>query len=269
MDSAFHAAIAAVLMGDHDSLRQVLHDNVGLVRLRSSCGHPTLLQMVACEARNLRNPVGAAAVLVEAGAELSEPLVAAASVDARDVLLFLLDHGVAVDGEAAWTPLDEALYWRHLQLGSILRQRGATVGSLRAAAGLGDVDVLDGFFQASGLRPDAGPIGSPFADTVPAPPHAGQDIIDNAFVLAVQNGHRGCAERLLSRGAVVDAKPPGYHWRGTALHGAVWHGDAVMVEWLLGLGADPTVRDDHVGSDAVGWAQHHRHEAIAALLSSR
>ena len=269
MDSVFHRAIAAVLTGDPSSLRQVLHDHPDLVRRRSSCGHPTLLQMVACEASNLANPVGAAAVLVEAGAELAEPLVAAASVDAREVLLFLLDQGVSVDGEAEWTPLDEALYWRHLQLAAVLRDRGAKVSSLRAAAGLGRLDAMDGFFGGSGLRAEAGPILSPFADSVPAArPHAEQDIIDNAFVMAAQNGHLACAERLLIRGASVNAKPPGFHWRGTALHAAVWQGDEVMVTWLLDRGADPRVRDGHVGSDAAGWARYHGHDGLVSLLTS-
>ena len=88
-------------------------------------------------------------------------------------------------------------------------------------------------------------------------------------MLAVQNGHRACAERLLSAGARVNTKPPGYHWRGTALHAAVWHGEVGMVEWLLDRGADPAVRDDHVDADAAGWAKHHGRHAVVALLAAR
>lgn len=97
----------------------------------------------------------------------------------------------------------------------------------------------------------------------------GQDVVDNAFVLAAQNGHRECAGWLLGRGARVNAKPPGFHWGGTALHAAVWHGDVAMVDWLLEQGADPTVRDTMVRADAVGWARHHGHLDVLAVLESR
>lgn len=267
MDSAFHPAVALLLTGDLAGLRALLGSEPDLARRRSSCGHPTLLQMVACEAHHLSDPLGATALLVEAGAELTAPLVAAASVDARGVLVFLLDHGVPIDADTPWTPLDEALYWRHLELASLLVERGAQVGSLRATSGLGlSKDILR-FFEGSCLRPGSGPILSPFMDTIP-PGRARnpQDVIDNAFVMAAQNGWPDCAEALLSMGAVVNAKPPGFHWRGAALHAAVWHGDAAMVRWLVDRGADPTLRDDLVGADAVGWATHHDHLHLVPML---
>ena len=92
-------------------------------------------------------------------------------------------------------------------------------------------------------------------------------IVDNAFVAAAICGQPGTAARLLERGARIDAKPPGYHWKGTALHGAVWHGDEAMVQWLIGHGADPNITDDGVGADAAGWARHHGHEALVSLLT--
>ena len=269
MDPVFHPAIATILAGDLDGLRALLAADPELVRGRSSCGHPTLLQLVACEASKLPDALGSAAVLVEAGAPLAEPLVAAASVDARQVLLFLLEQGIGVDGEGEWTPLDEAIYWRHLELAQVLLDRGAQIRSLRAAAGLGQPGSVDRFFADGALRSDAGPIRSPFADTVP-PERANtpQDILDNAFVMAVHNGWQQVAATLLDRGARLNGKPPGFHWRGTALHAAVWRGDRAMVDWLLARGADPTVRDDMVGigGDAVGWAEHHGHPDLASLL---
>lgn len=68
----------------------------------------------------------------------------------------------------------------------------------------------------------AGPIRSPFPDTVPnevANNHAA--IVDNAFVMAINNGCGETARQLYRRGARVNAKAPGYHWHGTALHAAV------------------------------------------------
>ncbi|MEN0067061.1 MAG: ankyrin repeat domain-containing protein [Myxococcota bacterium] len=269
MDPVFQPVLTTIVSGDLESLRSALEAEPTLVHRRSSCSHPTLLQMVACEAENLPDAVGAAAVLVNAGASLAEPLVAAASVDARPVLLYLLERGAPLDGTTSWGPLDEALYWRHLELARVLVERGAKVRSLRAAAGLGDVDGMVGFFASGGLRPEAGPIGSPFPDTVPADrANVPQDIVNNAFVMAAQNGWSACTAELLARGAQVNACPPGFHWRGTALHGAIWRGDRPIVEWLLAHGADPAVRDGMVGGDALGWAKHHQHAALIDLLTA-
>ena len=67
----------------------------------------------------------------------------------------------------------------------------------------------------------------PFDDTVPDElANDPQSILDHAFVMSVNCGNREVAETLLGRGAEVNATPPGYHWRGTALHAACWRGDA-------------------------------------------
>jgi len=268
LDSDFHPAIACILTGDLEGLRTLLTVSPDLAAARSTCGHPTLLQMVACEAAKLSDPVGAAAILIDAGAPMAEPLVAAASVDAREVLQLLLDRGAAIDA-SRWTPLEEALYWRHLELADFLVARGAKPNSLRAVAGLGSTSELEGFFADGELQTQAGPIRSPFPDTVPqGRENEPQDILNNAFVTAVNTGRRQTAALLLDRGAQLNAKPPGFHWRGTALHAAVWHGDAEMVRWLIDGGADPSIQDDLVGADATGWATHHGHPELLVLLQS-
>jgi len=199
---------------------------------------------------------------------MAEPLVAAASVDAREVLRFLLDRGAAIEA-SPWTPLDEALYWRHLELADFLVDRGAKPRSLRATAGLGRTSELERFFARGELQTQAGPIRSPFPDTVPlGRANEPQDILNNAFVTAVNTGRRQAAALLLDRGAQLNAKPPGFHWRGTALHAAVWHGDADMVRWLIDEGAGPFIQDDLAGADAAGWAAHHGHPELLVLLRS-
>lgn len=267
MDLIFHPAVAAILTGDLDGLRAILRADPTLVHQHSSCSHPTLLQLVACEAKHLPDAVGAAAVLVEAGAAMAEPLVAAASVDARDVLLFLLAQGIGVDDTGDWRPLDEALYWRHLELADLLVARGARIRTLRVAAGLGRVEEVERFFVQGRLVDHAGPIGSPFDHAGPvAPRNQPQDILDNAFVMAVHNGKQEVAAILLARGANICAKPPGFHWRGTALHAAVWSRNLPMLDWLLAHGADPSIQDDSYHADAVGWADHNGFPEIATLL---
>ncbi|MBX2799986.1 MAG: ankyrin repeat domain-containing protein [Myxococcales bacterium] len=271
MDAVFHPAVAAILTDDLDGLSALLDDDPSLVSRRSSCSHPTLLQMVACEAGRLPNAEAAARILVDAGAPLAEPLMAAASVDAREVLRFLLSRGAALDGHGPWRPVDEALYWNHLALAQELLQRGSAMGTLRVAAGLGLLDALDAFFADGALRPEAGPVASPFPDTVPAELASDpQQVLDHALVMAVNNGQRHAAEELLQRGAAVNAAPIGFHWRGTALHAACWRGDVSLVQWLVAQGADPSARDgmEGIGADALGWAQHHGHPDVVAYLES-
>ncbi len=268
MDEDFGPAAIAIYTGDLGTLAELLASDPELAVRESSVSHPTLLQLVACDEPEIEDPVGAARLLIEAGALTSRPLVAAAGCNSRSVLEYLLECGVPVDGDEAWTPLDEALYWSNQEIVSVLLSRGAEIRSLRTAAGVGDVITVEQFFRGDTLTDNAGPIQSPFADTVPEAAADNPDsIIDNAFVMAVNNGGREAAEHLVRRGARVNRAPPGYHWHGTALHAAVWRGDRHLVEWLLSVGADPTIRDGLAHSDSIGWANHHGHPELVDLLA--
>lgn len=86
--------------------------------------------------------------------------------------------------------------------------------------------------------------------------------------MAVNAGEQAAVEDLLRRGAEVNAQPPGFHWRGTALHAAVWRGDSTLVTWLMSSGADPSIRDGLADGDAAGWATHHGHPELLALLET-
>jgi uncharacterized protein len=268
VDSEFGPAATAIYIGDLQALADLLTADPGIATRTSSCSHPTLLQLVACDASDIADAVGAARLLVDAGAATHSPLVSAAGCGSRTVLEFLLDHGVDVDGEdESWTPLDEAVYWSQGVIADLLVKRGARIRALSTAAGLGDIDAINSFFDGDALRPGAGPIGSPFQDTVPtATSRDQQSLIEHAFVMAVNNGEQAAAAQLLDRGARVNAIPPGYHWRGTALHAAVWRGDRDLVTWLLDRGADPSIRDGLVDSDAAGWAVHHQQQDLLPLL---
>ncbi len=267
MDPEFETAALAIYAGQLHELEQELTTTPGLATRRSSVGHPSLLQLVACEEADLADPVGAAGVLVERGAETWHPVVAAAGCNSVSVLRFLIDSGAPFDREGAWNPLEEALYWASREAVDLLVARGARPRSLAAAAGLGDRSAVEAFLAGDPLRSDAGPLRSPFPDTVPAglayDPAA---IVDHAFVMAVNCGELDMAELLLAAGARVNQPPPGYHWQGTALHAAMWRGDEAMVAWLLSVGADPSIRDGLANADAAGWANHHGHPELLALL---
>ncbi len=264
----------AIIVGDHAELRALLAADAELVSRPSSVSHPTLLQFVACEASQLPDPVGSARVLVDAGADKQAPLVAGAGCGSIDVVAYLLDAGADVDAgigsdTSVWSPLDEALYWSDQAMARYLVGRGARIHALSTAAGLGELEVIDGCFTGSGgLMPSAGPIGSPFADTVPEQLASDeQSIIDHAFVMAANCSQLRAMQSLHQRGAHVNAMPPGYHWRGTALHAAASQGERNVIEWLLTSGADPSIRDGLVGSDARGWAEHHGHLDLVELLA--
>jgi ankyrin repeat protein len=266
VDPEFEAAVLAIYTGQLGDLDTELDTNPGLVTRRSSSGHPTLLQLVACEEDDLVDPVGAARALVDRGAETWFPVVSAAGCNSAAVLTFLIERGAAYDRDDTWTPLEEALYWNSRDTVQLLVEHGAPIRSLAAAAGLGDLEALDRFLSEP-LGGDAGPVRSPFPDTVPDElANEPQAIIDHGFVMAANTGRLDAAKRLHAAGARVNEPPPGYHWKGTALHAACWRGDPAMVTWLSSVGADPTIRDGLADADAAGWASHHGHPELIPLL---
>ena len=62
--------------------------------------------------------------------------------------------------------------------------------------------------------------------------------------------------------------PSDEEWE-TALHAAAGHGDVAMVQLLLELGADPTLKDCRFDAVPAQWAGHFGHEAVVELLSGR
>jgi len=147
MDTRFHPAIAKIKSGDLQGLKYLLQVDPSLATDRSSVSHPTLLQYLALEAIDVPNQVELAKALVDAGAEINEPLCACASIDNVAVGEFLLDAGAKVDGSGGWSPLEEALYWGNQKMIQLLLDRGARVQNLRTAAGLGRIDLVRNFFN--------------------------------------------------------------------------------------------------------------------------
>ena len=165
MDAKFHPAIAAIKSGDLVELKALLSHDSSLATARSSRSHPTLLQCLTLDAVDVPNKVEMAQVLINAGAEISEPLVAAASIGNVEIAAFLLDCGAAINGVGNWSPLEEALYWGNQGVIDLLIKRGATLHNLRIASGLGQIDLIEGFFNSDGsLKPEAGKIEWPFQE---------------------------------------------------------------------------------------------------------
>jgi ankyrin repeat protein len=286
MDAKFHPAIEAMRAGDVEKLKALVAADPSLVTARSSKSHPTLLQALVLDGKDKTKNVEMVQVLIDAGAELSEPLVAAASIDNRSAAELLLDHGAAIDGTGGWSPLEEALYWNSRNVLALLLARGARVQNLRTAAALGRTDLIESYFNADGsLKPKAGRIDWPFgslesiacsnhaatgkqslADRVNAWSQDRQGIVNNAFVYACMHGHIDAAKLLLDKGAEINVIPGGFDYAGTGLHYAAMNGHRPMVEFLLAHGADRGVKDTKVGSTAAGWADYGGHPELRDLL---
>jgi ankyrin repeat protein len=286
MDAKFHPAMAAIRSGDLETFKALIAKDPTLATARSSTSHPTLLQCVVLDGKDKANNVEMARVLIEAGAEINQPLVATASIDNRAVAELLLDHGAAIDGTAEWSPIEEALYWNSRDVLALLLERGAAVQNLRIAAGLGRTDLIEGYFNDDGsLKPEAGKITWPWtgletnthsnfdeaarqnlAARVNEWPQDRQSIINNAFVYACMHGHIEAAKLLLHKGAEINVVPGGFDYAGTGLHYAALNGQRAMVEFLLQQGADREMKDTKVGSTAAGWAEYGGHAELRDLL---
>lgn len=288
MDKKFHPAIEAMRAADVEKLRALVAADPSLATSRSSRSHPTLLQGLVLDGKDKPKNIEMVQVLIEAGAELNEPLVAAASIDNRAAAELLLDHDAAIDGAGGWSPLEEALYWDSRNVLALLLERGAKVQNLRTAAGLGRTDLVESYFNADGsLKPEAGRIDWPFgnlnsiacsnhdrggkqtlADRVNEWSQDQQGIVNNAFVYACMHGHIDAAKLLLDKGAEINVIPGGFDYAGTGLHYAALNGHRAMAEFLLAHGADPTIKDTKVNSTAAGWADHGGHPELRDLLTS-
>jgi hypothetical protein len=286
MEAKFHPAIAAIRSGDLERFKEIIAEDPSLATTRSSKSHPTLLQCVALDGKDKPNNVEMARVLIEAGAEVNEPLGGAASIDNRAVAELLLDHGAAIDGTGGWSPLEEALYWNSRNVISLLVERGAKVQNLRMAAGLGRTDLIESYFDADGsLKPEAGKINWPWGDldAIARSNHDEkgkkslsdrvnfwsqdrQGIVNNAFVYACMHGHFDVAKLLLEKGAEINVVPGGFDYAGTGLHYAALNGHRSIVEYLLANGADPNIKDTKVGSTPAGWAEYGGHSELIDLL---
>jgi len=270
VDAKFHPSVEAINAGDVDRLRALIEADPALATSRSSSSHPTLLQCLVLDARELPNQIEMARILIDAGAAVNEPLVAAAGSNNAAGVAYLLDRGAAIDGTGGWSPLEEALYWNGGDVRDLLLERGAKIRNLRIAAGLGRLDVMQTFFDSDGtLRPEAGNVNWPWEQGLPQFASFRQDrqgVIDNALVYACMYGHLDAAAFLLDRGAELNTIPGGFDYSGTALHYAASNGQRAMVDLLLARGADASIKDSKIGQTAAAWADYAEHPDIRDLL---
>ncbi|SFB12496.1 Ankyrin repeat-containing protein [Amycolatopsis marina] len=158
----------------------------------------------------------------------------------------LLATGAPIDVSArgdGGTPLVIALFWGHTEVAELLATAGVVPANLRAAAGLGRLDLLGEL-----LAPDGTPTREAGAHRGFYRPHSGfpawrpsdepKEIRNEALTWAARNGRVEAVELLVRHGADVDADV----YRGTALTWAAACGQALAAQGLLALGADPNRR---------------------------
>jgi ankyrin repeat protein len=269
MDERFHPAQEALAQGDVARLAAILTADPQLAAARSQRSHPTLLQCLVLTMPPVDTLEDMIDLLDRHGAELTDPLIAAASGNNVRACTKLLDLGADIQGNGRWSPLEEALYWGQGASVSLLLERGAPVANLRTAAGLGRLDYMARCFDDQGaLTAAAGEVAWPgFKHPIPeAVRRDPQQILGNALVYAAAWGRTEAVDLLLERGAQVNLIPAGFDYAGTPLHYAALNGRREMVDQLLRQGADPAIPDRKIGKLPEDWAQHGGHTELAEYL---
>ena len=231
--------------------------------------------------------------LLEAGAGVDfrdgYPLVAAVSFNALNVVRALLESGASVNGtDDDGVPMAYPLFFGFTTVSELLVEWGATL-DLRFAAGVGDLDKVKTFFNASGsLKSEAGALADPYGHewkqrngTAYRCERTRENILSQALLYACLHDRLETADYLIRQGADVNALVPDLGEREfTVLHRLANTGNfgatAVprdvesqrlgAVNFLLEHGADVAIRDPEFKATPLQWAKHFGRERIAEIL---
>jgi ankyrin repeat protein len=279
--SRFEHAVEAVIAGSRDALASMLQAHPDLVRARSTRVTPhdppvhgaTLLHYLGANGiegyreKVPANAVDVARLLLESGAEVDAlawmygdeyptlPMLVSSGIAADagvqvPLVHALIDFGASVEGRGTgrWaSPLMTALAFGQRAAAEALVARGARVGTLAAAAGLGRL-----------------------ADAERMLPGAGSEDRHRALALASQLGHVEIVRLLLDAGEDPNRyNPEGNHAHSTPLHQAVWSDHEAVVRLLVERGARLDIEDTVWKGTPLGWAEYGHRDAIAAYLRER
>lgn len=169
----------------------------------------------------------------------------------------LLRHGVDPNGRGTSHP--------------ILRGRSA----IELALENGSAEIVALLRAAGVAEPALDPVDRLLAALVAGDRAAVDDLIAGApglleqarvraptkIAVAARQGRAEAVRLLVEHGFEVDARRG-----GTALHEVAWAGSVEMVDLLLSLGADPTIRDTEHHAPPSGWAAYNGHTDLAERL---
>jgi ankyrin repeat protein len=300
----FARAYRAVEAHDVDALRAELDRFPDLVTARGTNDND-LLGMAVGDERLVD-------LLLERGADPTRgnahgwtPLHSAGYGNHPQMARTLLSAGARPDVFArgdGGTPLVVALFWGNREVAAVLAEHGIHPRNLRAAAGLGRVDLIDelagtpqagahrGFYRPHGGFPAWQPTDDPQEVLDEALAWAGRsdrvEAIDallahgarleadvyrgTPLMWAAASGRAAAVRRLIERGADPSGRStfggPEHGVGVTPLHLAAQSGHVEAIEALLQAGADPTVRDELYDGTPAGWAEHGCNPEAAALL---
>jgi ankyrin repeat protein len=248
----FARAYRAIEAHDVEGLRAELDRFPDLVAAKGTNGNDLLgMAGATCDERLVK-------VLLERGADPNSanahgwtPLHQAGYSGLPLLARMLLDAGARPDTFArgdGGTPMIVALFWGHRETAEVLAEQGVHPLNLRAAAGLGRLDLVDELLAADGrLAPQAGAHRGFYR------PHSGfphwepsddaQEVVDEALSWAARNDSVEVLQVLVARGANLEADV----YRGSALMWAAAQGRVAAVRRLLDLGADPNGRSTFGG----------------------
>jgi len=305
-DAPFARAYRLIEAHDVDGLRAQLDAHPELVRTRGTNGNDLLgFAGATCDERLVTLLLARGADPRGANVHGWTALHQAAYSGLPALVELLLEAGAPVDVFArgdGGTPLIVALFWGHRDAAERLAEEGVEPANLRAAAGLGRLDLIDavladgragahrGFYRPHGGFPAWTPSGDP------------QEVLDEALAWAARNDRGDALERLVERGASVSADVyrgtalawaaacgrvdairrlvalgadpsqrttfggPAHGQGATALHLAAQDGRLGAIRALLELGADPTLTDGLYDATPAGWADHAGHAGAAEVL---
>jgi ankyrin repeat protein len=250
----FVRAYRAVEARDPDSLARVLDEAPGLVHERGTNGNDLLGMAGATGALRLSE------LLLARGADPCAANVhgwtalhQAAYSDQPRLAALLIEAGARTDVFArgdGGAPLIVALFWGHREVTEVLVAHGVVPANLRAAAGLGDLALIEELFGADGRpTPQAGAYRGFYR------PHGGfptwtpssqdQEALDEALAWAARADRLDALDALVGHGARLDADV----YRGTALAWASASNRVSAIRRLVELGANPSGRSTFGGLD--------------------
>jgi ankyrin repeat protein len=282
----FDDAVAAIDAGDVVTLEALLTSHPELVRARTNLEPPyhyftgaTLLHHVAWNPSRTApvpaNVADIARLLLDRGADVNAMTLGrnggptmgllvtskmASDANVSGALMdLLIERGAAIDlGNSPSTPFGSGE--RHVLDGPLANHAPRAAEKLIAlgakpdvcaAAALGDMQLLRGFFGKDGrLTERPRRHGKVMSE---------RDAIGLALLFAYVNGRTDAVDFLLEKDG---------NWNmtgvnnGAVLHRAAWDGDLAMVERLVAKGADMSNRDNPFNSTPLSWAQHNKQHEV-------